>query len=138
MGSIYASCCYRKIAWIYGHGHVKWRKKDEIIKINTTRAGTAYPFGAPEMSVTDTIIGRWELAVANDVNIKTGRWSNIGAQTFNNYQYYVTWKSINYTLLESFCGDPFSNWNFFNSPKFPRLNITNIKSSFHDNDLYDI
>jgi hypothetical protein len=97
----------------------------------------------------------------NNLHI-TGRWSNIGAQTFNNYQYYVTWKSIsrilikqstvswilrvfsfrcfnwqnpaklNYTLLESFWGDPFSNWNFFNSPKFPRLNITNIKSSFHD------
>ena len=33
------------------------------------------------MSETDTIFGRWELAVADDVYIKKGSRRNIGAQT---------------------------------------------------------
>jgi hypothetical protein len=40
------------------------------------------------MSVTDTIFGRWELAVADDVNIRNGSRNNIGAQTYNTYNQY--------------------------------------------------
>ena len=35
-----------------------------------------------EMSRTNTIVGRWELAVADDVYINNGSGTNIGAQTF--------------------------------------------------------
>jgi len=40
------------------------------------------------MSVTDIIFGRWELAVADDVNIRNGSRNNIGAQTYNTYNQY--------------------------------------------------
>ena len=36
-----------------------------------------------EMSVTNTIFGRWELAAADDVYIRNGSGTNIGGQTFN-------------------------------------------------------
>ena len=42
-----------------------------------------------EMSVTDTIFGRWKLAVADDVYIRNGSGSNIGAHTYNTYQYHI-------------------------------------------------
>ena len=32
-------------------------------------------------------IGRWELAVANDVYVRNGSRRNIGVQTYNTYQY---------------------------------------------------
>jgi len=35
-----------------------------------------------EMSVADTIFGQWGIAVADNVYIRNGRGSNIGAQTF--------------------------------------------------------
>ena len=35
------------------------------------------------MSVTDTIFGRWVLAVAEDVYIRNQSGSNIGAQAYN-------------------------------------------------------
>jgi hypothetical protein len=35
-----------------------------------------------EMLVTNTIFGRWELAVADNVYIRYGNGSNIGSQTF--------------------------------------------------------
>jgi hypothetical protein len=35
----------------------------------------------------DTIFGRWELAVAYNVYIGNESGSNIGAQTYNTYQY---------------------------------------------------
>ena len=34
------------------------------------------------MSVTNTIFGRWKLAVADDIYIRNGSGTNIGAQTF--------------------------------------------------------
>jgi hypothetical protein len=37
-----------------------------------------------EMSVMDTIFGRWKLAVTEDIYIRSR--SNIGAQTYNTYQ----------------------------------------------------
>jgi len=37
--------------------------------------------------VTNTIFGRWELVVADDVYIRNGSGTNIGAQTYNTYQY---------------------------------------------------
>jgi hypothetical protein len=37
------------------------------------------------MSETNTIFGRWELAVADDVYIRNGSGTNIGAQTYNTY-----------------------------------------------------
>ena len=40
-----------------------------------------------KMSVTDTIFGRWEIAVADNVYSKNENGTNIGAQTFNTYQY---------------------------------------------------
>jgi hypothetical protein len=41
-----------------------------------------------EMSVTDMIFGRWELPVADYVDIRNrSRISNIGTQTYNAYQY---------------------------------------------------
>jgi hypothetical protein len=40
-----------------------------------------------QMSVTDTIFGRWEIAVADNVYSKNENGTNIGAQTFNTYQY---------------------------------------------------
>ena len=40
-----------------------------------------------EMSVTDMIFGRWELAVAHNVNIRNKCGSNIGVQTYNIYRY---------------------------------------------------
>jgi len=39
------------------------------------------------MSMTDTIFGRRKLAVVDDVYIRNGSGSNIGAQTYNIYQY---------------------------------------------------
>ena len=39
------------------------------------------------MSVTNTLLGRWELAVADDVYIRNGSGTNTGAQTYNAYQY---------------------------------------------------
>ena len=39
-----------------------------------------------KMSVTDTIIGRWEIAVADKAYITNGSGSNIGAQTYNTYE----------------------------------------------------
>ena len=39
------------------------------------------------MSVMDTIFGRWELTVTDDVYIRNGSRTNIGAQTYNTYQY---------------------------------------------------
>ena len=38
-----------------------------------------------EMSVSDTIFGRRELAVADDVYIRNGSRSNVGAQTYNTH-----------------------------------------------------
>ena len=35
----------------------------------------------------ETIFGWWELVVADDVYIRNGRGNNIGAQTYNTYQY---------------------------------------------------
>ena len=40
-----------------------------------------------EMSVTNTLLGRWELAVADDVYIRNGSGTNTGAQTCNAHQY---------------------------------------------------
>ena len=40
-----------------------------------------------EMSVTNTIFGRWKLAVVDDVYIRNGSRNNIDAQTNNTYQY---------------------------------------------------
>ena len=37
--------------------------------------------------MTKTIFGWWELVVADDVYIRNGRGNNIGAQTYNTYQY---------------------------------------------------
>jgi len=45
-----------------------------------------------EMSVTDTIFGRWKLSVADGVYIRSGRGTNIGSQTYNTFQ------SISFTL----------------------------------------
>ena len=39
-----------------------------------------------EMSVRDTIFGRWELAVADNVYNRNGSRNNIGVQTYNTYQ----------------------------------------------------
>jgi hypothetical protein len=36
-----------------------------------------------EMSVTDTIFGRWKLAVADDAYIRNRSGTNIGVQTYN-------------------------------------------------------
>jgi hypothetical protein len=41
-----------------------------------------------DMSVMDTIFGRWELAVADKVY-----GSNVGAQTYNTYRYIYTFIS---------------------------------------------
>jgi hypothetical protein len=38
------------------------------------------------MSVTVTVFGRWELAVADNVYIRNGSKSNIGVQTFKVYR----------------------------------------------------
>ena len=38
------------------------------------------------MSMTDTIFGRWDFAVADDVYIGNRSRSNIGALTCNSYQ----------------------------------------------------
>ena len=37
--------------------------------------------------MTKTIFGWWELVVTDDVYIRNGRGDNIGAQTYNTYQY---------------------------------------------------
>ena len=42
-----------------------------------------------EMWVTDTIFGRRGLAVADNVYINKGSRRNIGAQTYNTYQYFT-------------------------------------------------
>jgi uroporphyrinogen-III decarboxylase len=39
------------------------------------------------MSVKDTLFGRLELAVADNVCIRNGSRSNIGVQAYNTYQY---------------------------------------------------
>jgi len=39
------------------------------------------------MSVTNTIFGKWELAVADYVYFKNGSRTNIGAQIYNTNQY---------------------------------------------------
>lgn len=39
-----------------------------------------------EMSVTNTLFGRWELAAADDIYIINGNGCNIGGQTYNTYQ----------------------------------------------------
>jgi hypothetical protein len=39
-----------------------------------------------EMSVTNTLFGRWELAAADDIYIINGNGRNIGGQTYNTYQ----------------------------------------------------
>ena len=36
--------------------------------------------------MTNTIFGRWKLAVASDVFIRNGRGTNIGVHTYNSYQ----------------------------------------------------
>ena len=44
-----------------------------------------------EMSaMEDTIFGRWERAVADNVYIRNGSRTNIGAQTYNTYQHNTT------------------------------------------------
>ena len=39
------------------------------------------------MSVTNILFGRWELAVTDNVYIRNGSGTNIGAQACNTYQY---------------------------------------------------
>lgn len=47
----------------------------------------------------EAIFGIWELAVVDDVYIRNGSRSNIGAQTYNNYQFRYTSQSINQSQL---------------------------------------
>ena len=60
-----------------------------------------------EMSVTDMILGRWELALTDDVYIINGNGSNIGAQTYNTYQYMGMKRQIvpssHFSLLPRVC-----------------------------------
>ena len=47
----------------------------------------------------EAIFGRWELVVVDNVYIRNGSGSNIGAQTYNNYQSRYTSQSINQSQL---------------------------------------
>ena len=50
-------------------------------------------------SAIEAIFGRWELVVVDNVYIRNGSGSNIGAQTYNNYQSRYTSQSINQSQL---------------------------------------
>ena len=55
-----------------------------------------------EMSVKDTLFGRLELAVADNVCIRNGSRSNIGVQAYNTYQYktrHVLIKGLTFNLV---------------------------------------
>ena len=62
------------------------------------------------MSVTNKIFGRWELAVADDVYIRNGSGTNIGAQTYNTYQYPPV--SVNQSV-KTFPHNSHSNWHLY-------------------------
>jgi hypothetical protein len=47
----------------------------------------------------EAIFGRWELVVVDNVYIRNGSGSNIGAQTYNNYQSRYTSQSIDQSQL---------------------------------------
>jgi hypothetical protein len=47
----------------------------------------------------EVIFGRWELVVVDNVYIRNGSGSNIGAQTYNNYQSRYTSQSIDQSQL---------------------------------------
>jgi hypothetical protein len=58
-----------------------------------------YQVWRPWNATIEAIFGRWELGVVDNVYIRNGSGSNIGAQIYNNYQYRYTSQSIHQSQL---------------------------------------
>jgi len=67
----------------------------DVHMFNTSAQHFLYQVWRAWNAKIEAIFGRWELAVVDDVYIRNGSRCNIGAQTYNNYQYRYTSQSIN-------------------------------------------